>query len=90
MQDGEIVALGTTRSRLRAYRRMVDLMEERVGEGARIRVAFTHVGAREQLERLQEMVTERFDCVETIVTELSPALAVHSGPGTVGVSFFRA
>jgi len=89
MQDGEIVALGTTRSRLRAYRRMVDLMEDKVGEGARIRVAFTHVAAREQLGRLQEMVTERFDCLETIVTELSPALAVHSGPGTVGVSFFR-
>ena len=89
LQDGEIVALGTTRSRLRAYQRLLDLMEEKVGEGARIRVAFTHVAAREQLERLQAMVTERFDCLETIVTELSPALAVHSGPGTVGVSFFR-
>lgn len=88
MQDGEIVALGTTRSRLRAYRRMVDLMQEKVGEGAPIKVAFTHVAAREQLETLQGMVTERFDCLETITTELSPALAVHSGPGTVGVSFF--
>lgn len=88
MQDGEIVALGTTRSRLRAYRRIVDLMQERVGEGARIKVAFTHVAAREQLETLQGMVTERFDCLEIITTELSPALAVHSGPGTVGVSFY--
>jgi len=88
MQDGEIVALGTTRSRLRAYRRMVDLMQEKVGEGAPMKVAFTHVAAQEQLETLQGMVTERFDCLETITTELSPALAVHSGPGTVGVSFF--
>lgn len=88
MQDGEIVALGTTRSRLRAYRRMVDLMQVRVGEGARIKVAFTHVAAREQLETLQGMVMERFDCLEVITTELSPALAVHSGPGTVGVSFY--
>ncbi len=88
MQDGEIVALGTTRSRLRAYRRIVDLMQERVGEGARIKVAFTHVAAREQLETLQGMVMERFDCLEVITTELSPALAVHSGPGTVGVSFY--
>lgn len=90
MENGEIVALGTTRSRLRAYRRMVDVMQERVGEGARIKVAFTHVAAQEQLGKLQTMVTERFDCLETVVTELSPALAVHSGPGTVGVSFFPA
>jgi DegV family protein with EDD domain len=88
MQDGEIVALGTARSRLKAYRRMVDLMQQRVGEGAAIKVAFTHVTAREQVDRLQALVTDRFDCIETIVTELSPALAVHSGPGTVGVSFF--
>jgi DegV family protein with EDD domain len=90
MQDGEIVALGTARSRLKAYRRMVDLMQQRVGEGAAIKAAFTHVAAREQVERVQALVTERFDCIEKIVTELSPALAVHSGPGTVGVSFFPA
>jgi DegV family protein with EDD domain len=88
MQDGIIVALGTTRSRLKAYRQMVELMQQRVGERARIKVAFTHVLAQDQLEKLQEMVTDHFECVEMIVTELSPALAVHSGPGTVGVSFF--
>jgi len=88
MQDGVIVAVGTARSRMKAYRRMVELMQQRVGDGARIKVAFTHVSALEQVERLREMVTARFECVETIVTELSPALAVHSGPGTVGVSFF--
>jgi len=88
MQDGIIVAVGTTRSRLKAYRRMVELMQQRVGEGARIKVAFTHVAAWKQLEKLKAMVPARFECVETVVTELSPALAVHSGPGTVGVSFF--
>jgi len=87
MSGGDIVALGTARSRLKAYRRIVDLMQQKVGEGAHIKIAFTHVAAREQLERLQAMVTERFECSEIIVTELSPALAVHSGPGTVGVSF---
>ncbi|HEY73054.1 MAG: hypothetical protein DRJ03_11415 [Chloroflexi bacterium] len=88
MQDGVIVALGTARSRLKAYRRMVGLMQQRVGEGARIKIAFTHVAALEQVEKLQELVAAHFECAEVIVTELSPALAVHSGPGTVGVSFF--
>ncbi len=90
MQDGVIVALGTARSRVKAYRRMVELMQDRVGEGARIKVAFTHVLAQEQMEKLRAMVADRFECIEVIVTELSPALAVHSGPGTVGVSFYPA
>jgi DegV family protein with EDD domain len=88
MQDGIIVALGTTRSRAKAYRRMVELMQQRVGEGSRIKVAFTHVAAQAQVEKLRALVVDRFECVETIMTELSPALAVHSGPGTVGVCFF--
>ncbi|NIV31945.1 MAG: DegV family EDD domain-containing protein [Anaerolineae bacterium] len=88
MQDGIIVALGTTRSRIKAYRRMVELMEQRVGQGARIKVAFTHVTALDQVERLRALVTTSFECVEMIVTELSPALIVHTGPGTVGLSFF--
>ncbi len=67
---------------------MVELMQGHAGEETRIRVAFTHVAALDQVAQLQRMVTERFECVETIVTELSPALAVHSGPGTVGISFF--
>jgi len=88
MQDGIIVALGMARSRSKAYLRMVELMQQRVGEGARIKVAFTHVAALDQVEILRSLVTPRFECAEVIVTGLSPALAVHTGPGTVGVSFF--
>jgi DegV family protein with EDD domain len=90
MHDGVIVALGTARSRTKAYLRMVELMQQRVGAGCRIKVAFTHVAAQAQVEKLRALVADRFECVETIVTELSPALAVHSGPGTVGVCFFPA
>ena len=88
MQEGIIVALGTARGRQKAYARMVDLMCEKVGDGARIKVAFTHVAAVDGAKKLQEMVLARFDCVEVLVSDLSPALAVHSGPGTVGASFF--
>ncbi len=90
MQDGIVVALGAVRSRLRAYRKMADLIQQRFGEGARIKAAFTHVLAQEQMEKLQEIVTGRFECVEIITSELSPALAVHTGPGTVGVSVIPA
>jgi len=90
MQDGIITPLDTARSRIKAYRRMIDLIQQQVGKGARIKVAFTHVAAREQAENLQGMVADRFECVESIVTPLSPVLAVHSGPGTVGLSFFPA
>ena len=88
MEDGVIVALGTARSLSKAYRKIVDLMAQKVGEGARINLALTHVAALDRLEELRERVLRRFECVEVLVSPLAPALAVHSGPGTVGVHFF--
>jgi DegV family protein with EDD domain len=86
MEDGVIVALGTARTRVKAYARMVELVRHKVGEAARIKVAFTHVAALDKLESLREQVQSQFECVEVLTSALSPALAVHSGPGTVGIS----
>lgn len=88
MQEGVIVALGTARSRRKAYARMVNLMRQQMGEGTRIQVAITHVAAQDQAEELKERVLDSFQCVEVMVCPLSPVLAVHSGPGTVGVNYF--
>lgn len=88
MQDGIIVALGVARSRPKAYAKMAELACQSVGGKARIKIGFTHCAASEQLESLREQVRMRIECVEEVTSPLSPALAVHSGPGTVGLSLF--
>jgi DegV family protein with EDD domain len=88
MEDGVIVALGVERSRPKAYARMAELLRQHIGVNTRTRVAFTHCAAAQQLKLLHEEVLKRCECVEDLTSPLSPALAVHSGPGTVGVSFF--
>jgi DegV family protein with EDD domain len=88
MDDGVIVGLGAARTRVKAYARMVEMMCQQVGAQARIKIAYTHVAAEEQVAQLRELVMKQFECVETITTWLSPALGVHSGPGTVGVHFY--
>lgn len=88
MEDGEIVALGRARGRKRAYRMMVDLAAKAVGAGGSIKIAYTHAAAPAEVETLRAMVEERFTCVESLVAELSPALGVHTGPGTAGFCYF--
>ncbi|MGB8646391.1 MAG: DegV family protein [Anaerolineae bacterium] len=85
MQDGVIVALGVARGRPRAYARMAELAQERFGAGTPIRLALTHCAALKELELLKSEMLKRFTCAELLVTALSPVLAVHSGPGTVGM-----
>ena len=88
MEDGIVVPLGQARSRLGAYRKIVEMMERAVGHLGKIKVAFTHTAALGEAEKLRAMVEERLTCVETLMAELSPALGVHTGPGTVGVCYF--
>jgi DegV family protein with EDD domain len=88
MEDGTIVALGKARSQAKAYRQMISLMQQKVAPGRRIKAAFTHVAALEEAEHLRALVSQRFDCIETLTAELSPALGVHTGPGTVGVCYY--
>jgi DegV family protein with EDD domain len=88
MQDGEIVPLGQARSRGKAYQMMVDLVETAVGPGAKIKIAYTHAAAQEEAEKIKGMVEQRLTCVESLIAELSPALGVHTGPGTAGLCYF--
>jgi len=90
MEDGVIVALGQERSRPAVYRRMVELIAEKVGKRAKIKAAIVHAADEEAASILRRLVEESFDCVEMLTTNLSSALAVHTGPGTVGVCYFPA
>lgn len=88
MEDGEIVPMGTARSRRGAYERMTEMVESVVGPGGKLKIAYTYAAAREEAEKIRALVEARMTCVETLFAELSPALGVHSGPGTVGVCYY--
>lgn len=90
MEEGVITPLGQARSRAGAYRKMVDIIAGKAGEGAKIKVGYVHAIAPDEVEKLRLLVEDRFDCVESFVAELSLALGVHTGPGTVGLGFFPA
>jgi DegV family protein with EDD domain len=88
MEDGEIVALGQVRNRNRAYQAMVDLVEAAVGRAGKIKIAYVHAAAQEEAEKIKQLFEQRLTCVESLIAELSPALGVHTGPGTAGVCYF--
>jgi DegV family protein with EDD domain len=88
MKDGVIVPLGQARSRNRAYHMMADMVESAVGEKGKIKIAYVHAGALEEVEKIKQIVEARMEVVESMIAELSPALAVHTGPGTAGLCYY--
>ncbi len=87
MEDGEITAPGIARSRSASLQRIATLVEKAVGLGQRARIALTHAAALADAEDLRARLARVIEPVEVLMCELSPALTVHSGPGTVGVCY---
>ena len=87
MKDGVIVALGQARSRMQAYTALSDMVGEAVGKG-KVKVAYVHAGALEEAQKIRQLVEGKVEVVESFFAELSPALAVHTGPGTAGLCFY--
>jgi len=88
MEDGDIVSLGIAHSRGQAYGAIAEKLKEAVGKG-KAKVAYVHAGACQEVEKLKRLVEDKVEVVESLIAELSPALAVHSGPGTAGLCYYR-
>jgi len=87
LEEGVIVPLGRARRRTQAYQQMADMVAEVIGNG-KAKIAYVHAGAQREVEKLKDIVEARVNVVESFIGELSPALAVHSGPGTTGLCYY--
>lgn len=87
MEDGVITALGVARSRANALKRMASMVAQAAGPEGGVRLALTHVAALPEARQLHDLVARSTRITEVLYCKLSPALAVHSGPGTVGLCY---
>ena len=75
----------TTKS---AIKRMLKLMEPEAVKGQPLHVAVMHADAPEQAITLKNRITSQFECTEIFITEFTPVMGVHTGPGLIGVAFY--
>jgi DegV family protein with EDD domain len=82
--ENEMTPVERVRTSSRAFERMVDYARQRHDSGAGAWSA-QHIAAPDTCARLVERCTEIFGCEPTIVSEIGPVLAAHTGPGLLGV-----
>ncbi len=88
MDDGVIVPLGQARSRQDIYQQIVARVVAAAGQG-QVKVAYLHAAALDEVAKLRRALEARLIPLESLVAELSPALGVHTGPGTVGLCYLQ-
>jgi len=86
---GDVRLLERCRTRKRAMQRLLYIMRQRSG-GRPICVNLMHANAPEEAERLKADILSQFDCVEFYVTDFTPVIGTHTGPGSIGLSFYTA
>ena len=87
LSQGEVQTLARPRTHKRAMRRLLELMCERVAVG-RLHAAVMHVEAEDAAEELRRQVEAEFSCEELYVSEFTPTMGAHIGPGLLGIAFW--
>ena len=87
VQDGRVESFERVRTKTKAFARLLDIVQERVEGKPNIRLATLHAAAEADARGLLEEASRRLNPIETIVSEVSPAVGTHVGPGTVGLAY---
>jgi DegV family protein with EDD domain len=85
--DGKVEPFARPRTRPRAIQVMLDGVAKQVGDRP-VHVAICQADAQEEAEDLKQRVEELFDCSELYVTEFTPVMGTHAGPGLLGMAFY--
>ncbi len=84
---GEMMPVARPRTRRKAVELMLKLMAERVGN-RKVHVIAHHTDELEDGEKLKAEIGARFKCAELYLTEFTPAMGIHAGPGVLAISFY--
>jgi DegV family protein with EDD domain len=87
VEDGQVEAFENVRTKAKAKARLLDIVGEKIEGKQNVRIASLHAATEEEALALLREAEERFNPVESILAEVSPAVGANVGPGTVGLAF---
>ena len=88
VNEGDAHTVALPRSTPNAMKRILKLMGQKVVKGQPLRVAVMHADAFNEAIILRSRISSQFDCTELFITEFTPVMGVHTGPGVIGVAFY--
>jgi DegV family protein with EDD domain len=87
IREGKIEAAGSAVTRKKALERLVNLVEEGIAGRSPVHISVFHALDLPTAKHLEEVCASRFSPVESILSEVSPVVGAHVGPGTVSIAY---
>jgi DegV family protein with EDD domain len=89
VEDGLLEARENVRTRAKATNRLLELAEEKLGTTDPINIGVFHARSPEEGQALLEEAQARFNGQETLIGDFPISLAVHGGPGILGLFAYK-
>jgi DegV family protein with EDD domain len=87
LPQGTVEVFARPRTKPRALGLILEQMAQQPQDRP-MHAAVVHADVPQEAEDLRRTVAERFDCAELLVTEFTPVVGAHTGPGLLGIAFY--
>jgi DegV family protein with EDD domain len=89
VEEGILEAKESIRTRGKSIDRLVEYMKESLGTTDPVNMAVIHAAIPDEGKALSERVKQEFNINEVVLHDLVASLAVHGGPGIIGLFGYR-
>jgi len=88
INHGEAHTVAIPRTIPSAIKRMLKMMGKKVAKEQPLHVAVMHADALDKAVALRNQISSQYDCAELYITEFTPVMGAHTGPGLIGIAFY--
>lgn len=87
ISNGIVHLSGLARTKQGGIKKILETMNREVGKQP-VHVAIMHTAISQEAEELKNTISTKFNCVELLLTEVSPIIGYAIGPGALGIAFY--
>ena len=89
VHDGKVEAAGSVRTKAKAVNHLIELVHDQCKGKSSVHLATLHANAEQEAKDLITKAEQGLTMVESVLSEVSPAIGTHTGPGTVGLAYLH-
>lgn len=87
--ETKIVPFEKIRTQKKAFKRLIELIDEDASTGEKLRATVIHANSPEIAEQLMRELKERYDNVELTMSYFGPVIGTHLGEGSIGLGWYK-
>ena len=88
LANGRVEPLTKVRTKKKAVKHILNMAIEAMAGKSNVRVAVLHASEMAGAEKLKADVIAQMNPIEVVITDISPVIGTHIGPGTLGLVYY--